>query len=233
MSLPTQYQEYIHLSRYARWREEDNRRETWEETVSRYINFWKEKLPFINEDVWAELFSGIHNLEVVPSMRCLMTAGKALSRDNTAGFNCSYTAIDNQKKFDEILYILMCGTGVGFSVERQFIAKLPEIPEEFHHTDTTIVVADSKIGWASALRELISLLYSGKVPKWDMSKVRPSGAKLKTFGGRASGPQPLIEVFEFVVRVFKAAAGRKLKSIECHDLVCKIAECVVVGGVEA
>ena len=230
ITLPTEYQDYIHLSRYARWRPEDNRRETWEETVDRYLNFWinrKQLEPFHAE----ELRKAILNLEVMPSMRALMTAGKALDRDNVAGFNCSYLAINRVRAFDELMYVLMCGTGVGFSVERQHISKLPEIAEEFHDSGTVISVADSKIGWASAYKELIGLLYSGQIPKWDMSKVRPSGTPLKTFGGRASGPEPLEDLFRFTIEVFKRAAGRKLSSIECHDIVCKIADIVVVGGV--
>ena len=225
-----QYQEFIHKSRYARWLPEKGRREAWHETVNRYVDFWKNRGQ-IDDKVASELFNAIHGLEVMPSMRCLMTAGKALDLDNVAGFNCSYLHIDHPRSFDELMYVLMCGTGVGFSVERKFINKLPDIAETFHNTDTTIVVADSKIGWASAFRELISLLYAGKIPKWDMSKVRPSGSRLKVFGGRASGPDPLIDLFTFCVELFKKAAGRKLTSIECHDVVCKIAEIVVVGGV--
>ena len=225
-----QYQEFIHKSRYARWLPEEGRRENWHETVNRYVDFWKDRKQ-IDEKVALELFNAIHNLEVMPSMRCLMTAGKALDLDNVAGFNCSYLHIDHPRCFDEMMYVLMCGTGVGFSVERKFINKLPEVAESFHVTDTTIVVSDSKIGWASAFRELISLLYAGKIPKWDMGKVRPSGARLKTFGGRASGPDPLIDLFTFCVGLFTKAKGRKLTSIECHDVCCKIAEIVVVGGV--
>ena len=224
------YQQYIHKSRYARYLPEEQRRETWRETVERYLNFWvsKEKLTRKEAD---SIFDDIHNLEVMPSMRALMTAGEALERDNVAGFNCSYLPIDHPKAFDEMMYVLMCGTGVGFSVERQYITKLPEVAEEFHETDTVIHVADSKIGWAKAYRELIAMLYTGQVPKWDMSGVRPAGATLKTFGGRASGPEPLEDLFKFTVEVFNGASGRKLSSIECHDLCCKIAQIVVVGGV--
>ena len=224
------YQQYIHKSRYARYLPEEQRRETWRETVNRYLDFWvnKEKLTRKEAD---SLFDDIHNLEVMPSMRALMTAGEALERDNVAGFNCSYLPIDHPKAFDEMMYVLMCGTGVGFSVERQYITKLPEVAEEFHETDTVIHVADSKIGWAKAYRELIAMLYTGQVPKWDMSGVRPAGATLKTFGGRASGPEPLEDLFKFTVEVFNGASGRKLSSIECHDLCCKIAQIVVVGGV--
>lgn len=226
------YSEYIALSRYARWLPKKNRRETWEETVRRYVNFWAEKYPeVVTVPVQNLLLDSIYNLKVMPSMRCMMTAGPALERDNVAGFNCAFTAIDNIKKFDEILYILACGTGVGFSVERQFISKLPSIPDELYPSETTIRVADSKLGWASAFRELLSLLYAGKVPTWDTSKVRPAGAALKTFGGRASGPEPLENLFRFTVGLFRKATGRKLTSIECHDLVCKTAECIVVGGV--
>ena len=224
------YQQYIHKSRYARYLPEEQRRETWEETIDRYLNFWVEKGKLTLEEANG-IFADIHDLNVMPSMRALMTAGEALDRDNVAGFNCSYLPIDHPKAFDEMMYVLMCGTGVGFSVERQYVSKLPEVAEEFHDTDTVIHIADSKIGWAKAYRELISLLYSGQLPKWDVSGVRLAGAALKTFGGRASGPEPLVDLFNFTVSVFREAAGRKLSSIECHDLCCKIAQIVVVGGV--
>jgi ribonucleoside-triphosphate reductase len=222
------YQQYIHKSRYARYLPQEERRETWKETITRYIKYWGDKL---NDDERVEIFQAIHKLEVMPSMRALMTAGPALDRDNMAGFNCSYIAIDSPRSFDEMMYVLMCGTGVGYSVEDQYISKLPEIAEDFHATDTVIHVPDSKVGWAKSYRELVSLLYSGQVPEWDVSRVRPAGASLKTFGGRASGPEPLIDLFRFTVRTFKEAAGRKLTSLECHDLCCKIAQIVVVGGV--
>ena len=222
------YQQYIHKSRYARYIPELQRRETWEETVGRYVDYWGDKLP---EADAKEARKAIENLEVMPSMRALMTAGDALDRDNVAGFNCSYMPIDHPKAFDEMMYVLMCGTGAGFSVERQYIQKLPEVAEDFHETDSVIHVSDSKIGWAKAYRELIAMLYSGQVPKWDVSGVRPSGAPLKTFGGRASGPEPLEDLFRFTVDIFRAAAGRKLSSVECHDVCCKIAQIVVVGGV--
>ena len=225
-----QYQTFIAASRYARWLPEEGRRETWGETVWRYVSFWKDK-EYVTPEEATDLHEAILNLEVMPSMRCLMTAGAALERDNVAGFNCSYLPIDHPRSFDELMYILLCGTGVGFSVERQYINQLPLVSEEFHDTDTTITVADSKIGWAKATRELISLLYSGQVPKWDTSRVRAAGEPLKTFGGRASGPQPLIDLFIFLVDVFRGARGRKLNSIECHDICCKIAEVIVVGGV--
>ena len=225
-----QYQQFIHKSRYARWIPEHGRREDWHETVNRYVDFWKGREQ-IDEKVALKLFNAIHNLEVMPSMRCMMTAGKALDKDNVAGFNCSYLHIDSPRSFDELMYVLMCGTGVGFSVERNFINKLPEIAESFHKTDSVIVVSDSKIGWASAFRELIAMLYAGKIPKWDMSRVRGAGERLKTFGGRASGPEPLIDLFNFCVDVFQKAKKRKLTSIECHDICCKIADIVVVGGV--
>lgn len=226
--LPTQLQEYVHKSRYARWLDQEKRRESWEETVNRYVGYFENKFP----NYPAELIrDSIRRLDVMPSMRALMTAGPALERDPMAGFNCTFVAIDDVRAFDEILYILMCGSGVGFSVERQFIANLPVVAEHFVNTDITIVVRDSKAGWANAFRELIALLYSGSIPKWDMSKVRPAGAKLKTFGGRASGPKPLVDLFQFAISTFKNAAGRKLTSVECHDLVCKIADIVVVGGV--
>ena len=225
-----EYQQFIHKSRYARWLPEEGRRETWAETVQRYVDFWDNRGQITKAD-GEKLYKAIYNLDVMPSMRCLMTAGEALDKDNVAGFNCSYLHIDHQKSFDEMMYVLMCGTGVGFSVERQFIEKLPTVAESFHETDTTIVVADSKIGWASAFRELIAMLYAGKVPKWDMHKVRPAGARLKTFGGRASGSQPLEDLFIFCVGIFQKAKNRRLTSIECHDICCKIAEVVVVGGV--
>jgi ribonucleoside-triphosphate reductase (thioredoxin) len=225
-----QYQQYIHKSRYARYLDDEGRRETWDETVNRYIDFFVER-GSIDQGQAFELFNAIRDMQVMPSMRCIMTAGTALKRDNVAAFNCSYLPIDSPRSFDELMYILMCGTGVGFSVERDYVNQLPVVADSFHDTKTTVVVSDSKVGWASAFRELISLLYAGKVPKCDLTKVRPSGARLKTFGGRASGPQPLADLFNFSVDLFKGAAGRKLTSLECHDLVCKIADIVVVGGV--
>ena len=225
-----QYQQFIHKSRYARWIPEAGRRESWHETVNRYVDFWKDRGQ-IDEEVALKLFNAIHSQEVMPSMRCMMTAGTALDKDNVAGFNCSYLHIDSPRSFDELMYVLMCGTGVGFSVERNFINKLPEVAESFHPTESVIVVSDSKIGWASAFRELIAMLYAGKIPNWDTSRVRGAGERLKTFGGRASGPEPLVDLFNFCIEVFRKAAGRKLTSIECHDIVCKIADIVVVGGV--
>ncbi len=224
------YQQYIHKSRYARYLPEEQRRESWEETVNRYLDFWVTQEKLTSKEA-KDLYKQIHSLEVMPSMRALMTAGEALSRDNVAGFNCSYLPIDHPKAFDEMMYVLMCGTGVGFSVERQYVSKLPEVAEEFYDTDTVIHVADSKIGWAKAFRELVAMLYSGQIPKWDVSGVRPAGSALRTFGGRASGPEPLVDLFLFTVEVFRTAAGRRLSSIECHDLCCKIAQIVVVGGV--
>ena len=230
------YQSYIHKSKYARYIPELNRREHWDETVSRYIDFIEnsllEKQKYtLSKELKEELRSAIINLEIMPSMRALMTAGKALERDNTAGYNCSYLPVDDPKAFDECMHILMNGTGVGFSVERQYINKLPEIPDQLYNADTVIVVKDSKEGWSKALRMLIALLYSGEIAKWDLSKLRPAGAPLKTFGGRSSGPAPLDDLFKFVVNVFKNAVGRKLTSLECHDVMCKIAETIVVGGV--
>lgn len=234
--LPTLYQQFIHKSRYARWLPEQNRRETWEETVARYFNFFDEYLAENNNfKVSAEdrkmLEEAVLSQKIMPSMRCLMTAGEALKRENVAGYNCSYVAVDSPRSFDEILYILMNGTGVGFSVEQKFTDQLPVIAEDFFETTSTIDVADSKLGWAKALKELVHLLYGGQIPRWDVSKVRPAGAPLKTFGGRASGPEPLVDLFRFCVSTFRKAAGRKLTSLECHDIVCKIAEIVVVGGV--
>jgi len=225
-----QYQEFIAASRYARWLPEQKRRETWEETVGRYCDFWlrSRKLDAKNARI---VWEAITALDVMPSMRCLMTAGPALERDNVAGFNCSYLPIDHPRAFDELMYILLCGTGVGFSVERQYVGKLPEVAEAFHDSDTAIVVPDSKIGWAKSFRQLMSLLYAGECPKWDTSKVRGAGEPLKTFGGRASGPQPLIDLFVFTTNMFKGAAGRRLSSLECHDLCCMIAKVIVVGGV--
>jgi len=239
IKLPTQYQQFIHLSRYARWNDDLERRENWQETVNRYFNFFekhlKENTKFkLTKKLRNELEQAVLNLEIMPSMRALMSAGPALERDNVAGFNCSYVAVDNPRVFDETLYILMCGTGVGFSVERQYINKLPDLPEEFHETDTIIKVADSKIGWAKAYKEFLFLLYSGQIPQWDVSNVRPHGARLKTFGGRASGPDPLDDLLRFTINIFKDAVlkgQKKLVSIDCHDLMCKIAEVVVVGGV--
>ncbi len=224
------YQQYIHKSRYARYLPEEQRRETWEETVNRYVQFWVDRGQLKGEDVTG-VTEAITDLEVMPSMRALMTAGEALDRDNVAGFNCSYLPIDSPRSFDELMYVLLCGTGVGYSVERQYITKLPEVAEEFHVTDTVINVADSKIGWAKSFRELVSLLYSGQLPRWDVSRVRSAGSPLQTFGGRASGPEPLVDLFKFTTELFQGASGRKLSSIECHDLCCKIASCIVVGGV--
>ena len=236
--LPTSYQEFIHLSRYARWNEDTGRRETWQQTVARYFDFMQEHLKKNNDtdisDIRPQLEQAVLNLDIMPSMRALMSAGTALERDNVAGFNCSYVAVDTPRAFDETLYILMCGTGVGFSVERQYINKLPDLPEEIHYTDTVIKVADSKIGWAKAYKEFMSLLYSGQIPQWDLSNIRPHGARLKTFGGRASGPAPLADLFQFTANIFFDAVAKgqkKLVSIDCHDLMCKIAEVVVVGGV--
>ena len=234
--LPSLYQQFIHLSRYSRWIESEKRRETWNETVARYFDFFENHLKEsqeynLSKQLRGELEDAVLNLEIMPSMRSLMTAGEALSRDNVAGYNCSYIAVNRVRAFDEILYVLMCGTGVGFSVERQYVEKLPTIAEHFSTTETEIVVEDSKAGWAKSYKELISLLIAGQIPKWNLKKIRPAGARLKTFGGRASGPAPLHDLFKFTSDTFKRAAGRKLTSIECHDLVCKVAEVVVVGGV--
>jgi ribonucleoside-diphosphate reductase alpha chain len=227
--LPTDYQNFIATSRYARWLDSEGRRETWAETVGRYMT---EVVGHkIERSTMAEIANAILSLEIMPSMRAMMTAGPALERDNTAGYNCSYLPVDDPKSFDEAMFILLCGTGVGFSVERQYVSKLPDVPDELFNSEDVIVVHDSKEGWAKALRKLIAMLYAGEIPKWDTSKVRPAGAKLKTFGGRASGPGPLEELFRFVIEKFKVAKGRKLSSIECHDIMCKIGEVVVVGGV--
>ena len=234
--LPTLYQQFIHKSRYARWLWAENRREAWDETVGRYFDFFEEHLSDtvnykLDADTRRELEESVLSLKTMPSMRCMMTAGEALKRENVAGYNCSYVAVDSPRSFDEILYILMNGTGVGFSVESRFTEQMPTVAEKLYESDTTIVVADSKLGWAKSLKELIHLLYSGQIPKWDLSKVRAAGAPLKTFGGRASGPAPLDSLFKFSVDTFKKASGRRLTTLECHDIVCKIAEIVVVGGV--
>ena len=223
-------EEFVHKRTYARYLPEEERRETWNETVDRFINFWQDRGQL--SDKWAAiLHDAILNREVMPSMRCLMTAGPALERDNVAGFNCSYGALDSPRAFDEFMYILLCGTGVGFSCEGRYISTLPIVADTIEPTDTVIHVADSKMGWAKAFRELVSLLYVGNIPKWDTSRVRPAGSPLKTFGGRASGPAPLEELFNFTVDLFKGASGRRLTDLECHDLCCKIGEVVVVGGV--
>jgi ribonucleoside-diphosphate reductase alpha chain len=228
--LPTDYQTFIATSRYARWLEEEGRRETWAETVSRYMdNIVK---PVAGDDTYIKsIEQAILGLEVMPSMRSMMTAGPAADRDNTCMYNCSYLAVDDPKSFDEAMFILLCGTGVGFSVERQYINRLPEVPAELFDSDTVVMVRDSKEGWAKAFRQVLALLWAGEVAKWNVDKVRPAGARLKTFGGRASGPAPLVDLFNFAVSTFKAAQGRKLSSIECHDLMCKVGEVVVVGGV--
>ena len=230
------YQTYIAKSRYSRFLDDKGRREHWDETVSRYFNFMEEHLLkkhnyILTAPMRMRLENAVVNLDVVPSMRSIMTSGEALERQNVAGYNCSYLPIDDPKCFDEAMYILLCGTGVGFSVEQKYVNKLPEIPERLYDSATTIVVSDSKEGWAKALRQVLALLYSGEVPKWDVSKIRPAGERLKTFGGRASGPEPLVELFKYAVAKFKGAAGRKLTSLEAHDLLCKVGEVVVVGGV--
>jgi len=235
-SLPTPYQEFIHKSRYARWKQDEQRRETWGETVARYFDYMEGhlganhgyKLP---SSLRNELEEAVLGLQIMPSMRAMMTSGDALDRDNVCGYNCSYIPVDSPRSFDECMYILMCGTGVGFSVERENVDKLPTISDNFHDSDTVIKVGDSKPGWAKAYRELVALLYAGQVPQIDVSAVRPAGERLKVMGGRASGPQPLVELFNFTVETFKKARGRKLFPIECHDLMCKVGEIVVVGGV--
>lgn len=232
----TPYNEFISKSRYSRYLDDKGRREHWSETVKRYFDFMEKHLQTnknytLTKELRSELETAVNNLEVVPSMRAIMTAGPALERQNVAAFNCSYLPIDDPKSFDEAMYILLCGTGVGFSVEQQYVNKLPEVPDQLFNSSTTIVVSDSKEGWAKSLRQLIALLYSGEVPKFDLSKVRPSGARLKTFGGRASGPKPLEDLFKFTIAKFKLSAGRRLSSLECHDILCKIGEVVVVGGV--
>ena len=232
----TPYQTYISKSRYSRYLDDKNRREHWHETVNRYLDFMEKHLQdkhmfTMSPALKHELFEAINNVDVVPSMRAIMTAGEALERQNVAGYNCSYLPVDDPKAFDEAMYILLCGTGVGFSVESKYVNKLPEIPTVLYDSETVVAVKDSKEGWAKSLRQVIALLYSGEIPKWDVSRIRPAGARLKTFGGRASGPQPLEDLFRFVVSKFKGAAGRKLTALECHDIMCKVGEVVVVGGV--
>jgi ribonucleoside-triphosphate reductase len=224
------YEQFIASSRYARWIPEANRRETWEETCRRLSNYWLEK-GYINQEESEEIFNAVHQTHVMPSMRTLMTAGKALDRDNVAGFNCSYVALDHPLAFSELMYILLCGTGVGYSVEKKYVSRLPEVADEFSNSEVVINVKDSKIGWCEAMKEMLALLYSGQVPTWDVSRVRAAGAPLKTFGGRASGPGPLVSLMEYTVALFKRAAGRKLTTLEASDLACKIAEVIVVGGV--
>lgn len=225
-----EYSQFIALSRYARWLPDQMRRETWEETVRRYVNYWVEEGK-LNQTTADQLFDSIHNMEVMPSMRALMVAGEAMRRSPVAAYNCAYLTIDRPEAFDETLFVLMNGTGVGFSCERQYVSKLPVVPSQFKVSDTTIKVEDSKEGWSYALRELVAMLYAGIEPRWDVSAVRPAGAPLKIFGGRASGPEPLVGLFKYAVKLFRAAAGRKLNSLEVHGFVCKIAEIVVVGGV--
>jgi ribonucleoside-diphosphate reductase alpha chain len=226
------YSQYIHKSRYARWLPEKGRREHWDETVHRYTEFFTPRIPKADRESTAkEIEEAILRMEVMPSMRAMMTAGEALEKDNCAGYNCSYLAVDDPRAFDEAMYISMCGTGVGFSVERQYVNQMPVVAEKFYDTDTVIKVRDSKIGWASSFRQLVSLLYGGLIPKWDLSAVRPAGSVLRTMGGRASGPGPLDRLFKFTISIFQKAAGRKLNSLECHDLMCTIADIVVVGGV--
>ena len=232
----TPYQTYIAKSRYARYLDDKGRREHWPETVARYFNFMEKHLKTNNNftlttELRNRLETAVCNLDVMPSMRSIMTAGEALERQNIAGYNCSYLPVDDPKAFDEAMYILLCGTGVGFSVEQKYVSKLPEIPEKLYDSNTVVVVKDSKEGWAKALRQVISLLYAGEAPKWDVSAVRPAGTRLKTFGGRASGPEPLVDLFKYATSKFKAASGRKLTSLEAHDILCKIGEVVVVGGV--
>ena len=226
------YQQFIHKSRYARWDDQTQRRENWDETVHRYVSYFAPRLPKAErEQISNEIEKAILHMDVMPSMRAMMTAGPALEKDNAAGYNCSYIAVDDPRAFDEAMYLSMCGTGVGFSVERQYINQMPVIAEKLFPADTVIKVKDSKVGWASGLRQLIQLLYSGDIPSWDFSAIRPKGALLKTMGGRASGPEPLERLFRFAIELFKKAAGRKLTSIECHDMMCMIGDVVVVGGV--
>jgi ribonucleoside-diphosphate reductase alpha chain len=228
-----QYQEYIAASRYARFLDDKGRRETWDETTQRFVDYIFSRTPALldNSELRDKIYNAIKDLKVMPSMRAMMTSGKAADRDNTCMYNCSYLPVDDVKAFDETMFILLCGTGVGFSVENKYVSQLPEVPEKLFDSDHVIAVHDSKEGWAKSLRLLLAHLYAGEIPKWDVSKVRPAGARLKTFGGRASGPEPLVDLFNFAVNMFKNAKGRRLHTLECHDLMCKIGEVVVVGGV--
>lgn len=231
---PSIYEEFVYKSRYSKWIESEKRRENWDETVTRLVDYYTASVMdkwSIDEHDYHTIKDAIYNLEVMPSMRAMMTAGPALDRCHVPAYNCAYLPVDSPRSFDEAMYILMCGTGVGFSVERKYVDQLPKVSEQFEHSDTTLVVADSKEGWAKSFRELITLLIAGQIPKWDVSRVRPAGARLKTFGGRASGPEPLVDLFQFTVRLFQGASGRRLTTLECHDLMCKIADIVVVGGV--
>lgn len=228
ITLPTDYQAMIHLSRYARWNAAESRRETWQETVARLFDFY-DSMGF--EYPRNKLEKAVLNQDIMPSMRSLMAAGPALKQNNIAAYNCAYVAVDHPRVFDETLLILMNGTGVGFSVERQAISKLPMVPDELEEDPSIIVVKDSKKGWQDAFRMLINALYSGLIPTWDTHLVRAAGVKLQTFGGRASGPEPLEDLFRFAIRQFQGAKGRHLNSLEVHDLMCKIGEIVVVGGV--
>lgn len=236
MSALTPYQDFIAVSRYARWLDDENRRESWPETAARYVGFMRNHLSSKygydpKDAIFDEVQAAITNLDVVPSMRAIMTAGPALERNHLAGYNCSFVAVNDPRVFDEAMYVLMNGTGLGFSVEGKYVEQMPQVPETFTPSDEVIVVEDSKEGWAKAYRALINELYQGRVMKWDVSGVRPAGARLKTFGGRASGPQPLVDLFNFTIDTFKSAAGRRLAPIECHDLMCKVGDIVVVGGV--
>jgi ribonucleoside-triphosphate reductase len=232
MILMDNYQTFIHQSRYARWLEDEQRRETWKETVNRYMKFMKDHVNVSASD-YTDLSYGINSMGVMPSMRCLMTAGPALERDNMAGFNCSYTKIDDLRAFDEALYILMCGSGIGYSVERQYISNLPAVPHSLQiNGDSPVVVADSKMGWAEGLKQVLySIFVKAVIPRWDLSKIRPAGARLKIFGGRASGPEPLDALLRFVTKTCINASGRQLTSLECHDIMCMVAQAIVAGGV--
>ena len=227
-----QYQQYIHKSRYAKYLPEQGRREDWNETVQRYVNYIFDRNAELDRGTLKQdIYNAIHGMHIMPSMRAMMTSGKAADRDNTCIYNCSYLPVDDVKSFDEAMFILLCGTGVGFSVESKYTNKLPEVPERLFESEHFITVADSKEGWAKAYRMLLASLYAGEIPKWDVSKVRAAGTPLKTFGGRASGPEPLVDLFQFTIKTFRGALGRKLNTLECHDLMCKIGEVVVVGGV--
>ncbi|MFN9951656.1 MAG: hypothetical protein ACK55I_01040, partial [bacterium] len=224
------FQSFIFISRYSRWLPDYNRRESWEECVERWWNYFTNKVPQLAER--PDVKEAILNLEVLPSMRSLMTAGPALDHDNTCLYNCSYLPIDSLESFAELFVVLMNGTGVGYSVERQYTDKLPTVANKIEkHFNVTYVVEDSKEGWGNAVKFLMDHLYAGRHIKWDLSKIRPAGARLKTFGGRASGPAPLDNLFKFLVKVFYNAQGRKLTALECHDICCAIANAVIVGGV--
>jgi ribonucleoside-diphosphate reductase alpha chain len=236
MTVMSLYQQVIFKTRYARWVEEEGRRENWDETVKRYCDYFEDHLKEkhshkIPRKVLKEVYDSIYNLEVMPSMRTLMTSGKALESAEVANYNCAFLVVDAVRAFSEHMYVLMCGAGSGFSVERRFTEKLPEVPEELHPSDTTIIVADSRKGWCAAYNQYLNLLFAGNIAKVNVDKVRKEGTRLKTFGGYASGPGPLLDLFKHTEEIFRGAQGRQLRPIEVFSIMCYIAQIVVVGGV--